>query len=93
MNNIEKAKYLPNPEIDRDACVPECMGCNKMYTDLPLGQCVLEDHVCIAYVDPSYWHHKMGKCPLQSNKKEEVTTQKKVNPIKASKRLRRRGFK
>jgi hypothetical protein len=83
---MERAKVLPNPHVEREQCVPECMGCEKMYSDIPLGQCCLEDHVCIAYISPKAIH-RIG-CALQTNRQEETTEKKKINPIKASKRSR-----
>ena len=94
----EKATFLPNPEglwdsnsklfIPRKQCVPECMWCNKMYSDIPLGKCVLEDHVCIAYLNPKVMQRN-GGCALQSNKKIDEVAKKKINPIKWSKRKNR----
>ena len=87
MNNqyVEKATFLPNPDVAREQCVQECTGCNKMFSDANIGD------VCIAYADPKIWK---GVCPLQSNKKfEPVKGKKKMNPLKASKRLRRRGIR
>lgn len=86
---VERATFLPHPEVERKPCVPECMKCKKIYSDLPLGECSIEDHVCIAYVDPSLIHRR-GGCYLHSNKKVEVQAKKKINPIKASKRARRK---
>lgn len=80
---VERATFLPNPEIVRENCVKECMGCDKMYTDI--HNPVLEDHVCIAYANPVVLHRR--GCVLQSNKVEiEKKKVKKINPIKASKR-------
>jgi hypothetical protein len=89
MEIVERATFLPNPHVKREPCVPECMKCKKIYSDLPLGECSIEDHVCIAYRDPSAIHRK-GGCYLHSNKKVEVVDKKKINPIKQSKRLRRK---
>lgn len=83
----EKATFLPKPYLNREKCVPECMGCKKMYSEIPVGNVVLEDHVCIAYLNPKAIH-KRG-CALKSNKTEEIITKKKVNPLKASKRTRK----
>jgi hypothetical protein len=78
----EKATFLPNPDVKREQCVEECIGCNKMYSDSNIGD------VCIAYVSPKAVH-RMG-CALASNKKSEATEgKKKINPLKASKRGRR----
>ena len=77
------ANVLPNPSVKREQCVEQCKGCEKMFSDENIGD------VCIAYVSPKAVH-RIG-CALQTNK--EVTQEKaqKVNPIKASKRARRRG--
>lgn len=90
MENFERAEFLPNPNIKREFCVPECMGCNKMYSNIPFGKCVLEDHVCIAYASPKEMHRN-GGCVLKSNRILTAEEIKKMNPLKASKRARRRG--
>ena len=80
---VEKATFLPNPHIEREQCVTQCEGCNKMYSDENIGD------VCIAYFSPKA-KHRLG-CALQSNRKIEAdATAKKINPIKASKRARRK---
>lgn len=81
---VDKATFLPNSDISREQCIKECLGCNKMFSDVNIG------NVCIAYVDPKIWK---GVCPLQSNKKIETVKGKKINPLKASKRMRRRGIR
>lgn len=53
-----------------------CDGCLKAVP--------LEDR-CIAYPFPRLWEH-LGGCPLKTNKELEVKRNKKINPIKASKR-------
>lgn len=81
----EKAKELPNPHMERHQCVEKCNGCNKMYSDENYGD------VCIAYFSPIAMH-RLG-CALQSNKVQEEVSKKKINPLKASKRARRRGIR
>lgn len=54
--------------------VPECEGCNRIV-----------DGVCSAYLNPSV-RHRLCECPLKSNKVLEVIKDKKVNPLKASKK-------
>lgn len=81
----EPATFLPNPDIHREQCVKGCDGCNKMYSDNTVGD------VCIAYIDPKYWFDR-GGCALKSNKMFDDSGKKKINPIKASKRARRRGY-
>jgi hypothetical protein len=88
MEIFERSTFLPRPYINREKCVVECMGCKKMYSEIPLGECVLEDHVCIAYINPKAIQ-KRG-CALQSNKAKLEEVKKKVNPLKASKRARRK---
>jgi len=56
-----------------------CDGCIKAN--------IKEDR-CITYGYPENWH-RMGGCPLKSNKALEVMVTKKVNPLKASRRKRR----
>jgi len=53
-----------------------CDGCIKAN---------VKENNCISYAYPEEWHRK-GGCPLKSNKVLEVKQDKKVNPIKASKR-------
>lgn len=72
---------LPNPELEREQCVKECIGCNKIYSDHDIGD------VCIAYFSPKA-KQKLG-CPLQSNKEIEKVDKKWVNPIKHSKRKKK----
>lgn len=83
---MEKAIFLPNPEIKREQCIEQCNGCNKIYSDENIG------NVCIAYVNPNALF-RLGECALKSNKVIEKDTKKKINPIKMSKRLRRRGVR
>ena len=80
---FEKATFLPNPHVKREQCVVGCEGCKKMYSDNTIGD------VCIAYRDPKVMFNR-GGCFLHSNKKVEAEAKKKINPIKASKRLRRK---
>lgn len=88
MSEVIRAQVLPNPHIEREHCTAECIGCNKIYSDLPLGQCVLEDHVCIAYISPKALHRR--GCPLKSNRELTVEEKKKMNPLKASKKKYRK---
>jgi hypothetical protein len=76
-----KATILPNPQIVREQCTEECDGCNKMYSDETVGD------VCIAYTNPKALH-RLG-CPLKSNRVVEEIKEKKINPIKASKKARK----
>jgi len=85
MNVTEKVKVLPNPDAYREQCVEKCMGCNRMYSDENIGD------VCISYPSPASVQ-RLG-CPMQSNKEVEKKNVKKVNPIKASKRARRKGLR
>jgi hypothetical protein len=48
--------------------------------------------VCIAYINPSVMF-RLGPCALKSNKVIETSGKKKINPLKASKRARRRGIR
>lgn len=82
---VEKAKILPNPEVIREQCVEECIGCKKMYSDENVGD------VCIAYIDPKI-SHRNGGCALKSNKEILSESGKKVNPLKASRRMKNRGY-
>lgn len=83
MAKKEVVMVLPRPEVEREQCVQLCGGCNKMFSDENIGD------VCIAYVSPKA-AHRLGDCALRSNKESVVEQGKKVNPLKASKRARRR---
>ena len=97
---IKKAELiLPNPELPRERCVKECMGCERMVASF--------GGVCVAYLIPkSKWRMYEAKeyevgikkekkiahsnpCPLATHMThEEVPIGKKwVNPLKASKRI------
>ena len=81
-----KKTVLPNPDAPRAPIVEKCAGCNKIYDDgtLPI-------QFCISYAVPAS-RQRLG-CPLQSNRemtKEEI---KKVNPLKASKRSKKKSKK
>lgn len=73
---------LPNPEAHRNQCVDMCEGCNRMFN---LGN----GNVCASYESPAAWD-RPGGCPLKSNKEIEDVDKKKINPLKASRRMYRR---
>ena len=97
--------FLPNPDVPRLPCEPECTGCEKAFDH---GN---DNFVCIAYANPSllwkfyeakeYERIEMGKtvkkiahslpCALASHMTHlEVPEGKKwVNPLKATKRRNR----
>jgi hypothetical protein len=75
---------LPNPDIPRENCVMACEGCDKQY-GFEKGK---SDGVCIAYISPRAMHRR--GCPLKSNKDKIVEEQKKINPLKWSKRKNKR---
>jgi hypothetical protein len=54
-----------------------CTGCLK-----------ITDERCSVYASPAVWERK-GGCPMKTNKVLEVKKDKKINPIKASKRAKR----
>lgn len=54
--------------------VSECEGCNRVI-----------DGVCSAYLNPAS-RHRACVCPLKSNRVLEIVKDKKVNPLKASKK-------
>lgn len=56
-----------------------CDGCIKAIT---------KENRCKSYEYPEAWYRK-GGCPLKSNKVLEVITNKKMNPLKASRRKKR----
>ena len=95
MEIITKSSFLPNPDAEREPCVPECDGCNRRYERIIVtegGMIPVIDDVCISYTNPAAIH-RLG-CPMKSNKVVESTNgKKKINPLKLSKRLRRRGIR
>jgi len=52
--------------------------------------CLKADNIdeCSIYSMPSVWVKK-GGCPMKTNKKVEIKKDKKINPLKASKRSNR----
>lgn len=74
-------EVLPNDHIHREMIVEECDGCNKVWSN---GI----ESFCKSYTDPAKVHRR--GCFLKSNKEIEQTKKKKINPLKASKRARRR---
>lgn len=77
---------LPNPDVKREQCVDgictfEGQTCNKIYSDENLG------NVCIAYRNPSRW---IRGCRLSSIVRLTEKQKKKINPLKASRRLNKR---
>lgn len=92
MEVSEKTTYLPNPEAHREPCIDKCMGCNKVFTKQVVNiesTILVEEDVCIAYAKPEKMH-RLGHCALASNKQLQTQEKKKVNPLKASKRSKRR---
>lgn len=63
----------------REQCVEECIGCNKLVSD---------ENVCIAYISPKAIH-RLG-CGLKSNREIVEEDKKKINPLKASKRSKKK---
>jgi hypothetical protein len=66
---------------DREQCVEECIGCNKLVSDEG-------GNVCIAYISPKAIH-RLG-CGLKSNREIVEEDKKKINPLKASKRSKKK---
>jgi hypothetical protein len=77
------------PEVHRECiiegmCTNDTEKCKYVYSDENIGD------VCRAYIIPATWK-RMGGCPLSSIAPiEEKETVKKINPLKASKRSRRK---
>ena len=53
----------------------KCCTCARIVND-----------ICGVYTNPVYWWDKRGGCPLATHVKIRVVEEKKVNPLKASKR-------
>ena len=81
-------KHLVKEKLlkERIDLAPECSGCDR--ADVSINKCT-------TYVNPSHWWRNGGYCPLSSNNKPEVVVekQKKINPLKASKRAKRMAKK
>ena len=62
-----KKEFLPNPDTKRESIVPECDGCNRIFSDdQPNPEKGLKDtckKVCIPYMSPkAKWRlHKTGE--------------------------------
>lgn len=94
MHVQEKITYLPNPELERKPCVDECDGCLKIFEreiTPPEGMILVQENVCVSYADPKAMH-RLG-CPMKTNREISKEEKKRINPLKASKRLRRRGIR
>ena len=64
----------------REEIMEKCLGCSKIYTGLETG--LLH---CKTYLFPSAkW--RSGNCPAATHLQKDVPEEKKVNPLKASKR-------
>ena len=57
----------------------KCIGCNK----------IDPDQFCLVYSKPSIWWDKRGGCPVANHIKKEAAAEKKVNPLKASKKAKK----
>lgn len=79
---------LPKPEVNREQCIEGmCWNseekCKYIYNDE-------NGDFCKAYIIPATWK-RIGGCPLSSIAAIETQeTVKKINPLKASKRSRRK---
>ena len=57
----------------------KCLGCSRLTSDQH------DNVVCFIYPDPEKkW--KLGNCPMATHIKKVQATEKKINPLKASKR-------
>lgn len=58
----------------------KCVGCDKIDSD----------QFCIVYIKPSIWWDKRGNCPVATHiSKKVAVAEKKVNPLKASKKAKK----
>ena len=46
----------------------------------------VKDNDCAVYPNPAYWWEKRKGCPLATHIHKRIVEDKKVNPLKASKR-------
>ena len=82
MEERAKLTELPNPEAPRLPVVEECTGCHYVFTKQDGAQ------VCIPYSSPiMMWRRKV--CIMATNQVIEKTLEKKVNPLKASKKAKK----
>lgn len=57
----------------------KCIGCKK----------VDSDQFCVVYIKPSIWWDKRGGCSIATHVSKEAVKEKKVNPLKASKKAKK----
>ncbi len=77
-------KILEELRNDKQPIVPECAGCSRVEEDS--GTCP----TCSTFAYPATkW--RLGNCYMQDHIVEEKKKRKYINPIKASKRMRRRA--
>ena len=70
-------------DATREPIVESCEGCDHVR---PEG----EVKFCVSYVRPAYWWDSGRYCPRATHFKLEVQKEAKVNPLKASKRSRKK---
>jgi hypothetical protein len=74
-------KELPNPDSIRYAVVEQCEGCFYVFTKDD------GESVCVPYYSPAAaWRRG---CPMATNQIVEKVVEKKMNPLKASKKARK----
>jgi hypothetical protein len=82
MEDRARIKELPNPDAPRLPVIEECTGCHYVFM-APNGG----PSVCVPYWNPAAkW--RLG-CPMATNRVVEKVEQKKVNPLKASKKAKK----
>lgn len=81
MEERPRIKELPNPDVPRLPIIDECMGCHYVFTKSDGA------NVCVPYWNPmAKW--RLG-CPMATNRAVEKIVEKKVNPLKASKKAKK----
>lgn len=81
MEERAKPTVLPNPDAPRLTTIEACIGCFYSFTKQD------GSNVCIPYSDPAaLWRRG---CPMATNIIREKVEQKKVNPLKASKKAKK----
>jgi hypothetical protein len=81
MEERSRIKELPNPDAPRLPIIDECSGCHYVFTKTD------GTGVCVPYWNPAAkW--RLG-CPMATNRVVEKVEQKKVNPLKASKKAKK----
>jgi len=76
VNKDGNSIFLPNPDVIRKPCEPECEGCEKVYigSEVPLP-------VCVAYEDPKIkWKNHTSEMGEVIRNRKKVKVKLHYNP-------------